>query len=192
VILDRRSLLAILASPMFLPVSGAIGAIPAAHVFSHASTRDIAADPTAHGRPLEIPLVDPAMPGVAVLIPVAQVPDALAKWESLTLRLPPVGRTPAGHDARVEWRVVDDIGDAQLVELQRVTVRDTHILRYRAADARVTLLTSRLFTRMHSFAGLAVGGVFATLVYVLARRAKRRLPPAPGVGKPARGFAAGD
>ena len=107
-ILDRRSLLAILASPMFLPVSGAIGAIPAAHVFSHASTRDIAADPTAHGRPLEIPLVDPAMPGVAVLIPVAQVPDALAKWESLTLRLPPTGRTPAGHDARVEWRVVDD------------------------------------------------------------------------------------
>lgn len=188
--ISRRLLLAIVASPMFLPVSGAVGAIPASHLFSHASTRDLAAGERAY-EPVDVPLVDPAMPGVAVLIPVAQVPEALAKWRSLTLHLPPAGGTPAPDDARVEWRVVDETGGAQVVELQRIAVRDTHIVRYRTADERVTLLTSRMFTRPHSFAGLGVGIVFAVLVHLLARRAKRRLPPETGVGRTPRGFAAG-
>ena len=49
----RRLLLRLLASPMFLPVTAAVIAIPVAHAFSHASTRDLAA-----GAPGHQPLLD--------------------------------------------------------------------------------------------------------------------------------------
>ena len=185
--LSRRQILTILASPMFFPVSWAVGPIPAAHLFSLASTRDLAAD-----EPLGVPLVDPGMPGTAGVYPVAQVPDALAKWSSLTPRLPARGATAHGDDGRIEWRVVDDAGGTQLVEMRIVSKRETRIVRYDATDDGVALRTSRMFTRLHSFAGLAIGAVFATSVYVVARGAKRRLPPATGVGRPSRGFASED
>ena len=148
----RRLLLRILASPMFLPVTAAVIAIPVGAV--------------------GVPLVEKALPGAAVVFPLAQVPEALAKWPALTPRLSPRGGTPYGDD-RIEWRV-ESAGDAaQVVEQRLVTKRATRIVRYRATDAGVTLLTSRMFTRAHAWSGLAVGIAGAVLVMLGARRLKR-------------------
>ena len=174
----RRLLLAIAASPMFLPVSAAVATVPAAHLISLATTRDLAAGAEPHGGPVGVPLVAKAMPGAAVVFPVAQVPDALAKWPSLTPRLPPRGGTAWGDADRLEWTARDAGGGAQLVEARYVTRRATRIVRYRATDAGVALLTSRMFTRVHAFAGLGVGVAVAVAIYLVARRLRRRLPVA--------------
>ena len=173
----RRLLLRILASPMFLPVTAAAIAIPVAHAFSHASTRDLAAGAPVHGGAVGVPLVEKALPGAAVVFPLAQVPEALATWPALTPRLSPRGGTPYGDDGRIEWRVESAGETAQVVEQRLVTKRATRIVRYRATDAGVTLLTSRMFTRAHAWSGLAVGVAGAVLVMLGARRLRARVPP---------------
>lgn len=181
----RRLLIAILASPMFFPVSCSTGAIPAAHGFSFASTRDLAAGEAPYFPPIGIPLVERAAPGAAVVFPAPQVPEALAQWPGLTPRLPPLGNTAGRErDSRVLWKEIESSADAELIEVRLVTTGWTRIDRYRATDAGIELLTSRVFTRPHAFAGFGVGVVFATVVYALARRAKRRLPPDRGFGRP--------
>ena len=170
----RRLLLRLLASPMFLPVTAAVIAIPVAHAFSHASTRDLAAGAPVHGGAIGVPLVEKALPGAAVVFPLAQVPEALAKWPALTPRLSPRGGTPHGDD-RIEWTAHPAGDAAQIVEQRLVTRRATRILRYRATDAGVTLLTSRMFTRAHAWSGLAVGVAGAVGVMLGARRMRRRL-----------------
>lgn len=176
----RRKALALLSSLFFWPVSAVLATIPAAHVFSHASTRAFADGPLPHAGRVGIPLVEKAAPAAAVVFDAAKVPEALATWPSLTPRLPPTGGTAFGDYGRLQWDVIDDAGGAQTIEARYLhRWADTRIVRYRATDAGVTLLTSRLFTRTHALGGLAVGILVATLVLLVATRLRRRLPAEP-------------
>jgi hypothetical protein len=176
----RRKTLAVLSSLFFWPVSCVLASIPAAHLFSHASTRAFADGRSPHAGTVGIPLVEKAAPAAAVVFDAAKVPEALARWPGLTPRLPPTGGTAFGDYGRLQWDVLDDAGGAQTIEARYLhRWADTRIVRYRATDDGVTLLTSRLFTRTHASAGLGVGIVFATLVTFGASRLRRRLPAEP-------------
>src|SRR5688500_13847269 len=154
---DRRLLLAVLASPLFLPVSCTTVMLPVAHALSHAQVRDVAAGEALYVTPLQLPLVDRADPRAAIALDVAALPAALERWPSLTPRLPPEGNTRGPGKDRLFWRVLDDGPHGQLVELRHDSLAFKHTVRYRATGTGVTLLSSRLFSGRHAWPGFAVG-----------------------------------
>lgn len=171
----RPLLLAVLASPLFVPVSCTSVMLPVAHGLSHASTRDLAAGEPLYITPLQVPLVDRTDPGMSVAWDVADLPGALARWPGLSPRLPPEGHTQGPGKDHLFWRVLADDPGGQLVELRHENLAFKHTVRYRATDTGVVLLSSRLFSDRHSRPGFAVGLLFAVVLYGLMRRLRKRL-----------------
>jgi hypothetical protein len=163
--LARHLLLVLLASPLFLPFTTVGVGLPLAHLLSFARTHDVAAGESLYAT-LPVPVVDRANPQaeVAVAFIYTELPARLQRWPGLTPRVTATGSTRDPASGRVWWRVLEDGPDGQLVELRHEMTLANHTVRYRATDAGVTLLTSRMFSAREWQPALLVGFAFALML----------------------------
>lgn len=170
----RSLLLAVLASPLFVPVSCTSVMLPVAHGLSFAGVRDVAAGAAPYATPIQVPLVDRTDPRMALAMDLGELPAALERWPGLTPRLPPEGNTAGPGKDRLYWRVLSDGADGQRVQLRHDSLAFKHTVVYRATDAGVTLLSSRRFSGREAWPGFVVGlGVSLALMGAM-RRVRRR------------------
>jgi hypothetical protein len=174
--LSRTLLIAVLASPLFVPVTCTSVMLPVAHGLSHARVHDVAAGEPLYVPEVSVPLVERLNPNpaLAVAIDIDELPAALQRWPGLTPRLPPDGNTAGPGADRLYWRVLDEGPDGQRVELLHDGADVEHTVRYRATEAGVTLLTSRRFSDAESRPGFAVGLAVALALMVAMRRVRAR------------------
>jgi len=175
--IPRKLLLALLASPMFVPVSCTTAMLPAARGFSQLDARDLAAGEPAQA-PLRVLLVDRTWPATALPVPVAEVPAMLERWPGLTPRLPARGATLGPDQEELTWRVLDDADGVQTVELQVMVSRETLTLHYRARETGVEPQAARRFLLWHGAAGFVVALAFALGLQRVMRRRQQREPDA--------------
>jgi hypothetical protein len=168
----KKLLLAVLASVFFLPVSCTVAMFAVARTLPAATTRDLARGDAPH-LPIEVPLFAGDAAGEPRFVALADVPAMLAATPALTPR-PPGDGTSGEGESRERWRIIGRDGDAQVVELQRIRENYAHTVRYRATDAGVAPLTSRLWAMHHAFIGFAAGVATAFAVWLAARRWRKR------------------
>lgn len=162
--------LRLLASPFFAPVVAIVVMLLVAHALSHARVHDLGAGEALHATPLHIPLVAREDPRAAVALDAGELETALQRWPSLTPVVPDSGNVAAPGGGRLYWQRVGGDAAAPVIELERKRGLTTHIVRYRATDAGVELLSSRRLGTAEVAWGLLAGTLVATLFWLGMRK----------------------
>jgi hypothetical protein len=152
------------------------------HVIAHLDARDVARGDRAHPTFLiVVESEDKSKPFRSMSLYEFQQFRETGKAYSL-LMSKPSGRIDGNYDAYLSYRVLEDQGSVQVIEVEDYD-DDTVWSRYRATATDVTPLSSRMFHHGYMFGAVPFAFGVALLLYGIGRFLRKRLRVANGTAK---------
>jgi len=152
------------------------------HVIAHLDARDVARGDRAHPTFLiVVESEDKSKPFRSMSLYEFQQFRETGKAYSL-LMSKPSGRIDGNYDAYLSYRVLEDQGSVQVIEVEDYD-DDTVWSRYRATATDVTPLSSRMFHHGFMFGAVPFAFVAALLLYGIGRFLRKRLGVVNGPAK---------